>query len=340
MKYSIFIICCCLSIAACKKETTTTPPPVAIEVKPESWMHDLMALYPDKNIALIDVMMPGAHDAGMYELNGCSFGANYCNTETQLLNFGDQLKQGIRIFDVRPAVADRKFYTQHATDCNGLGCKGAMLSTIFTDINNFLDTHAELVILEISHYCGTSITDTAFLNLTTRLLGDKIYKETATPAVSFIHQPLKEIIGTGTSGKVLLIYEGVANNATNRANGFFSDAILPKEGRWTNSHYLKDMKQGQLNEYNNFSNDGEHLFQFSWQITQNELQAINCALNPNATTIHQTADSANIQLAPTMDSLISANQIRKGRIPNIIYLDYSEKFVTKECIKISKMNLE
>ena len=100
------------------------------------------------------------------------------------------------------------------------------------------------------------------------------------------------------------------------------------------------MIQAQLNEYSNFSNDGEHLFQFSWQITQNELQAINCAINLNAPSIHKTADSANVRIAPVLDSLISVNEIRKGRIPNVIYLDFSESFVTKQCIKISKLNIE
>ncbi|MFN8283834.1 MAG: hypothetical protein U0U67_11510 [Chitinophagales bacterium] len=327
---------------SCKKETNNNAriAPPAVEVKTESWMHDLITLYASKNIALIDIMMPGAHDAGLYELNSCTFGANYCNTETQLLNFADQLKQGIRIFDVRPSFADNKFYTEHSTGCGGLGCKGAYLTTIYNDINTFLDTHAELVILEFSHFCGTSVTDTAFLNLTYRLLGDKIYKETTASSVSFIHQPLKDIIGNGTSGKVLMMYEGIANNATNRANGMFSGNYIPKEGAWTNSHYLKDMHQGQLTLYRNFSNDGNHLFQFSWQITQNELQSINCALNPNAPSIHKTADSANVTIAPVMDSLISIGQIRKGRIPNVIYLDYSESFVTKQCIKISRLNLE
>ncbi len=303
-------------------------------------MHDLITLYPDKTIALKDIMMPGAHDAGLYELNECSFGANACNTETQLLNFSQQLMQGIRIFDVRPAYYNKKFYTQHATSCDGLGCKGALLPTIYSHINEFLDTHAELVILEMSHYCGTSISDTALLDLANRILGDKIYKETAVSATPFFKRPLKDIIGSSTSGKVLFLYEGVIDNADNRANGMFNGSILPREGSWTNSHYLADLKRDQLAQYRNFSNDGEHLFQFSWQITQNELQAINCFLNPNAPYIHQTADSANVQIAPVMDSLISVGQIRKGRIPNIIYLDYSERFVTNTCIKISKLNNE
>ena len=132
--YLTFLILCLIS---CKKETQSnarvaSPKP---EIKTESWMHDLIKLYSSKNISLIDIMMPGAHDAGLYELNNCTFGANYCNTETQLLNVGDQLKQGIRVFDVRPSYESNNFYTEHSTGCGGLGCKGAKLSTIYNDIN-------------------------------------------------------------------------------------------------------------------------------------------------------------------------------------------------------------
>ena len=344
MEYKFFtLLFLSVFLFSCKKETPNNARQAAptIEIKPESWMHDLITKYPSKNITLLDIMLPAAHDAGIYQLTSCTFGANACNTETQLLNFNEQLIQGIRMFDVRPTFYNNTFYTYHATDCDGLGCRGAALSTILNDVNKFLDNHSELVFFEISHFCRTSNSDTALLNLFNRILGDKIYKETVPTSVPFIHQPLKDIIGNGTSGKIILIFDGVANTSANRANGLFNGSfLLPREGRWTNSHYLKDMIQAQLNEYSNFSNDGEHLFQFSWQITQNELQAINCAINPNAPSIHKTADSANVRIAPVLDSLIAVNEIRKGRIPNIIYLDFSESFVTKQCIKISKLNIE
>jgi hypothetical protein len=327
--------------SACKKESTSPNKYSTEDTTPtDTWMHDLITQYPDKGITLLDIVLPGAHDAGMYELNNCTFGANACNTQTQILNFHDQLLQGVRVFDVRPSKSNDKIYTEHSTGCNGFGCKGALLDEIYNDINSFLNTHAEFVILEISHYCGTSPSDTALLNMTNRIFGDKIYKETTPLALPLIKTPLKDIIGNSGKGKVLFIYEGVADNSINRTEGLFSSSVKPTEGSWTNSHSLATMLQGQINEYANFSNDGNHLFQFSWQITQDETQAISCAINPNAAPIQRTADSANTALSSTINTLIANQQIRKGRIPNIIYFDYSNNTISRECIRISKLNLE
>ncbi len=328
-------------VLSCKKEVTTiNKSNTAIITPTESWMQDLITEHPDKDIKLIDIVLPGAHDAGMYELNNCTFGANACNTQTQSLNFYQQLMQGVRIFDVRPSVANNKIYTEHSTGCGGFGCKGGLLENIYSDINRFLDTHAELVILELSHFCGTSPSDTALISMSNRLLGDKIYKESASSVIPIIKTPLKEIIGNSGKGKVILIYEGIANDSLNKSLGLFSSAIKPNEGRWTNSHSLASLLQGQINEYSNFSNDGNKLFQFSWQITQDETQAITCAINPDASSIQKTADSANLALPATLNSLIANQQIKKGRIPNIIYFDFSGSALSRECIRISKLNLE
>ncbi|HPW86500.1 MAG TPA: hypothetical protein PLU78_04855 [Chitinophagales bacterium] len=340
MKHFFYSVLCCLLIFSCKKDTGNNERRAQNTISTATWMQDLIAAYPNKNVALKDIMIPGAHDAGLYELSSCTFGANACNTQTQRLSFEQQLLQGIRIFDVRPTYANRKFFTEHATSCEGLGCKGALLETTYKDVRKFLDTHAELVILEISHYCKTSPSDTALLSLTSRILGDRIYKEETPNTTPFTRRPLQDIIGSNTTGKVVLIYEGIADNAENRAKGMFASTLLLREGRWINSHYLADMLRDQVKEYNNFSNESDKLFQFSWQITQNELQAINCALNPNAPSIQKCADSANAVINTTLSQLITDNEIRKGRIPNIIYLDYSASFVTRECIRISLLNLE
>ncbi|HMU97799.1 MAG TPA: hypothetical protein PLJ37_00110 [Chitinophagales bacterium] len=306
----------------------------------ENWMQELIEEYPNSDVTLRSIMMPAAHDAGMYDLTKCTFGANFCNTATQSLSFKEQLEQGIRLFDVRPILVGKSYYTQHATDCNGLGCRGASMTDICNDINLFLEDHAELVILELSHFCGITIYDTTFINYLNTILGDKIYKESTIIERPLINRPLKEIIGNSGKGKVLLVFDGILDNFEDKAKGKFPQTIFNKNNSWTNSHYLSDMLKGQLENYRNYQNEENSLFQFSWQITQNEIQAISCALNPQATSIKQGADSANVQIAPVIDSLIKNNQIRKGRIPNVIYLDFSGKFVMEKCLEVSKLNLE
>ncbi len=322
-KNGILILILSCWMAACKKATPTNERYANLDnttIRTENWMHDLIVKYPEQTISLKSILLPGSHDAGMYQLTECSLGANACNTQTQLLNFNQQLLQGIRLFDIRPIIHQNTYYTYHATDCDGLGCVGAPLATILNDVNVFLENHAELVIFEISHFCRTSPVDTGLLNLFNRILGDKIYKETTTSSTYFVLKPLKDIIGSSEKGKIVLIMEGAAHTISNTSKGIFSPSILTKEGKWTNSHYLTDLIREQVLLYKNFTNKNNRLFQFNWQITQNTVQAVSCAFNSNSTSIHQTSDSANSKITPILDSLIYVNEIKKGRIPNIIYL--------------------
>lgn len=341
-RFTFFILISLL--VACKKETPSDNGRIKNEttITTSDWMHQTLMQYPTKDIALIDLAVPGSHDAGMYVLNLCTFGANSCNTQTQHLPMKQQLEAGLRIFDIRPCIANNKYFTQHATGCDGLGCKGDLLSSIFEQTNNFLNQHNELVMLRFSHFCGTSFNDTGFINLLTRTFGDKIYKETTPISGLFIQQPLKNIIPpTNTQGKVMFIFdEGISNTATNRANGYFAGSITPSQGGWTNNNNFPELKRRQLANYNNFTNDGNSIFQFSWQVTQDEPMAISCAIIPGAASIQTNADIANKALATTFDTLIMNNDIRKGRIPNVIWIDYADKFVTEQCIRINKINLQ
>src|SRR6185295_19822227 len=78
------------------------------------WMNQLITGNPNKDITLTDITVPAAHDAGTYVQTICSV-ANSCNTQTQHLDISDQLKAGIRIFDIRPVLYNGEYYTQHFT---------------------------------------------------------------------------------------------------------------------------------------------------------------------------------------------------------------------------------
>jgi hypothetical protein len=335
MKRSYFFSLLLLSIVSCQKNSSSE---TNENREISEWMHNVLLAHPD--IALSDIAVPGSHDAGTYILQECTTGANTCNTQTQFKNTSEQLIAGLRIFDIRPSFFNNKFYTQHATDCDGLGCKGDQLSNIFSQINSFLDDHNELVILEFSHFCHSSFSDPAFMSLL-NTFGNKIYKETAADTVPFIHRMLKNIIPPGSkSGKVMLIYEGAADNPENKANGIFSSTVIPTEGGWTNSHDLSDLLEKQRLNYSNYSNNGSSIFQFSWQITQSDAMAVQCAIYPDTVSIGKLATVANNQLNPFVDTLIANGQVRKGRIPNVIFVDFADEFITRLCIRLNKLNLE
>jgi hypothetical protein len=334
LKYFLFVaaVAC---ICSCKKNSADT----SNASETADWMGGILKEHPE--ISLSDIAIPGSHDAGTYIFYDCTIGANTCNTQTQYRNMSEQLNDGIRIFDIRPVYSNHKFYTQHATDCDGFGCHGDLLSNMFTQLASFLDTHREFVMLQVSHFCHSSYDDPAFLHLVDSILGDKIYKENDVQNLPFIHKKLSDILsGPGSKGRVMLLYEDAADTPANRAAGIFSNGILPTEGGWSNSHTLDDLISKQRSYYSGYSNSGNTVFQFSWQITQSDQMAINCAIWPDTASIGELASRANAVLPPFIDSLVSDSQIRKGRIPNIIYVDFADRFITRECLRITKLNLE
>lgn len=331
----LFAVALCFA-AGCTKESAEDS-----NAATANWMHNLLKENPDKAIALKDIAVPGSHDAAMYVLEDC-IGGNACNTQTQYLNMQAQLEQGLRMFDIRPILYKGKYYTQHATDCSGFGCKGDVMDNILTQTKSFLDNHAELVFLELSHFCGLESDDADFLTFVRNKLGDRIYKETTASSIPFIKRPLTDFIPTSQkTGKVILIFEGIADSPANRAAGLFTYAILPTAGGWTDDDNFPEMKTNQLNNFSAYENDSTKLFQFSWQITQNATQAITCVILPDgATSIRTAALNANEQLPLIVDSLIANNSIRKGKIPNVIFFDFADASATNLCIKLSKLNVE
>jgi hypothetical protein len=335
-KYLILIIISICFNSACQKENIDDSNTITA-----NWMSNLLKENPDKTIAFKDISIPGSHDAAMYVLEDC-VGGNACNTQTQYLNMKTQLEQGLRMFDIRPILYKGSYYTQHATDCNGFGCKGDKMENILTQTKNFLDNHSELVILELSHFCGLESDDAAFLELVRSKLGDRIYKETTASNIPFFKRLLTDFIPTSQkTGKVILIFEGIADSPANREAGLFTRNILPAAGGWTDDNNFPELKRNQLANFTDYENDSTRLFQFSWQITQDAPMAIACVLTPDgATSIQSAANNANVQLPVIVDSLIATNAIRKGKIPNIIYVDFADAFVTNLCIKLSKLNIE
>jgi hypothetical protein len=100
------------------------------------------------------------------------------------------------------------------------------------------------------------------------------------------------------------------------------------------------MLENQLKLYEEYTNNDHTLFQFNWQITKSTLSAVNCAINPASIPISKSADSANNQIIPVLDSLITSGKLTKGRIPNLFYFDFCSKEYAEKCIGISRLNLK
>ena len=104
------------------------------------------------NRTLKQVVLPGSHDAGMYDTPKCHGMATPATTKTQTHTIYDQLCCGSRYFDLRPIwYGGSRFRTGHF-DSPGVGCFGGDVDDVLRDVRRFFDNGAkELVILVFSH---------------------------------------------------------------------------------------------------------------------------------------------------------------------------------------------
>jgi hypothetical protein len=104
------------------------------------------------------IVLLGSHDAGMSCItNSTPFGnADNCQTLYSGWNFKKQLENGVRWFDLRPMIwDDGQFYAGHFSDTGSdkagwQGATGESFASIIQAINNFTDTHNELIVLDMS----------------------------------------------------------------------------------------------------------------------------------------------------------------------------------------------
>jgi hypothetical protein len=119
------------------------------------WMQQSLGML--GNRTLKQICMPGSHDAGMSSFDAGTIGAHWTNSQTQLLNFYDQLVAGSRYFDLRPVMSGGEFKAGHYSELEGiwLGGNGEKISDIINQVNDFTAKYKELVIINLSHTLDT-----------------------------------------------------------------------------------------------------------------------------------------------------------------------------------------
>ncbi len=305
-----------------------------------AWMTSLLNQYPDKDIKFSDISLPGSHDAGVYILRKCSFGANACNTQTQHLDMGKQLKAGYRIFDVRPMILNGEYYAHHTTECGGLGCQGDYIKNIFEYTNDFLEEYHEIVVLSFGHFCNMNENDEQFLKMLQEVFGDKIYKETE--RVNYFYDwSLRKILGENpATGKVILMFDsGFSNTDENRKQGYFSSSIMNTVGGWSNKSVYSQLKEDQLLKFNNYSPAPSRLFQFSWQMTQETAQAVACAVGDQSNSILSFSKQSNPDFQIVIDSMVQSGAINSHKYPHIFWLDHGDEWMISIAKTISEIGI-
>ncbi|KAK4031703.1 putative LysM domain-containing protein [Parachaetomium inaequale] len=121
-----------------------------------AWMRSMYETIKDRQLR--HVVVPGAHDAAMSKISdGGWFGAGTAsNTETQSLDHYNQLRVGVRYFDMRiVSINGGDFWSAHVTDETAPGPAGATgesLNELIAGINRFTtDYPGEVIVWSIRY---------------------------------------------------------------------------------------------------------------------------------------------------------------------------------------------
>lgn len=343
VKYLFFILFLSSFFACVDDDSIIDETPAILNTTPNNWMAQILRFYSEDTITLTDICFPRAHDAGNYFESFCTVGASACNTRTQEIPIAAMLEAGIREFDMRPILAaDSVYYTHHYTGCGGLGCNGDSFENMLLAIKTFLDSHAELIIVDVNHFCETNNADETLVTLINNTLGNRLFTQTTEDTTPFLNLDLKDVVSLeNNTGKAIVTYEGLQETAETRAFGQFSESgSFVTEGSYSNKFVVEEMKADQLAKFEHYEPSENSLFEISWTLTQNTQMAIDCALGDSTNSIFNLATLANNELANSVEAFVADSTFQKGKIPNVISIDRANTFVTDACIEITKLNLE
>ncbi|KAF2687063.1 PLC-like phosphodiesterase [Lentithecium fluviatile CBS 122367] len=279
------------------------------------------------NRTLKQICMPGSHDAGISNFKPGTVGANFANSQTQYLNFYDQLVAGSRYFDLRPVISAGKWVAGHYSELEGigwLGGNGQSVEEIVKQVNDFTAKYKELVIINLSHTLDTDndykdLTQDQWNKLFNTLKGlNNRYTVTNPGKTDFSGKVLNEFIADRAAVFVLAQLPGGISLGNYANQGFFNQDNFPLYDSYSNSNDAGKMQADQLSKLKSERNlvadaskrkDKFHIF--SWTLTQQAEDV----LNP---------ENAIMNLAVGVyDNLFveAFNAFTPESFPNVLYID-------------------
>jgi hypothetical protein len=283
-----------------------------------NWMGSRFETMKDKTLR--QIAMPASHDAGMY--------AGGLAGRTQDQSLYNQLRSGVRYFDLRPATQYAKPLRPGLIIAHGV-VEGPPVAEVLGDVKRFMqEGHRELVILKFSHYGGSfnrAEYDT-LLELISSNLGTWLFKsKTWTGRLGDAR--ISDLIGEG--GKVLVVCDGPFPLQVPTAGIYVYrdwESDDPDKGDLTVfDQYadVLDLSTMALDQWYKFATfDGKcrknpavpcDLFLLSWTLTP-------------PTGVALASQPANRALGDFMVKMVKAHQTpnHAGLIPNLLYVDYVE----------------
>lgn len=284
----------------------------SLETDRANWMGDRLSTLGHKPLSRI--VFPGSHDAGMYHGNLGALGL------TQDQNIYEQLRWGVRYFDLRPG---KHLFIYHGP------VTGPSTQTVLDDVKRFMqEGHREVIVLKFSHFdfeaTNGNHTYTQLLNIIADTLGPWLYVNDTGKRLADI--PLNTMLAKG--GVVLAVLDvGTppahhTNEYTYRDWNAGSQNDPPKSAGdlsvydvYANTDSYNTMKNDQLAKYARFDGKMEwnrelptDMFLLSWTLTP-------CCFP------RDVAPGPDSELGPVMATLGPNGY---GRMPNVLYTDVVE----------------
>ncbi|KAI9666689.1 MAG: hypothetical protein M1821_004625 [Bathelium mastoideum] len=238
------------------------------------WMTQSMNYIGER--ALRQICLPCSHDSGMALLGKKTPLASAATVVTQHRHVGDQLRLGIRFFDIRPVKWGDVLYCGHVTYTNDFtkwqGGMGESIDDVINQVNDFTNDNHELIILNISHDCDSDnsyngLNDDSWNNLLGKFDNLKhLYSAESNTDLSKI--PMKTFIGGGQA-TVILRFESGADKLRGRlGKGFFPSSCMPIFDQYANSDDPDKLVADQFKKLNEQrSSPDNNMFSLDWAMT-------------------------------------------------------------------------
>ena len=296
------------------------------------------------NRPLSRITLPGSHDAAMWSTDHCTHLANRCNTETQAGTIGDQLRWGLRYFDLRPTIWRSRtgdtIFMGHFSSFLGrrVGCLGANLDDVLGQVRDFFASDAfenEIAILAFSHTLDVDDGDPFSVDQWTALV-TQVQTGLAGLYLTASQYSNLLVLTPGqvrsANARVITIFAGIPTNMVDPANGVFS-YIAPGDlkkivqgnenlivyDQFSDTQDFDKMKRTQLEHFEAYFKDPSYppisLFLYSWTLTKPAGRGV---CNDVA------ARQANSRLRGSVEKYIQDSRFLPGHLPNIMYVDYAD----------------
>lgn len=282
------------------------------------WMTLSLRYIGDRNLR--QICIPGSHDSGMSLLTDKTPFASAATVVTQHRSIGDQLRLGIRFFDLRPVKWNGGLYCGHVGYTGDFlkwqGGTGQSIDDIVNQINEFTDNNHELVIVNVSHDCNTDNNYNGFnddnWNELLAKLDNLKHPFSADGTTDLSKKALKEYIGNNEAA-VILRFEGGGGKLGDRiGKGFFHASSLPIYDNYANSDDPNSLMDDQFQKLNNErSSLDSQMFSLDWAMT---MQGAGDAISENL--LHW----ADAYMTPRLGSDVLPRS-SKNVYPNIIGVD-------------------